>query len=358
MLNDPITVPIADPMNNGNIWYAWIDYDGVSQDLEVRLSETPARPLTNILATKISLPSILRSTYAFVGFTAGTGDAYIQQDILAWKFMALPVTRITGSFSLTNTPPGFSITNSVVFEFFSYTVGGNTYTNDYMLVIDEFQNDGGYITYGTQPYCAVCDVNLYKYMTYNATGFQVNQLYSYEQTAVALLSTYTSSASVGEGAVINTYNNNTSPDFLNNTSFDNVFQMPETTYVSAMDQANATPPSPYDPPAFYAQFANGAATVNGNSAPLPAPTGQDAGYDFNSYTYTTGELVGSMTARQQIIEAPRCPWECSPPEYSPTHSSSISSPSPTKATPSRAAPLYLRRNGLPIPTSLATATPK
>src|SRR6202041_2342246 len=38
--------------NDGNIWYAWVDYEGVSGDLEVRLSEIPVRPVAAALAVE------------------------------------------------------------------------------------------------------------------------------------------------------------------------------------------------------------------------------------------------------------------------------------------------------------------
>jgi hypothetical protein len=49
-------------MNNGNIWYAWIDYSGVSQRLETRLSEVPIRPLAPTLMATVNLASILGYT--------------------------------------------------------------------------------------------------------------------------------------------------------------------------------------------------------------------------------------------------------------------------------------------------------
>jgi hypothetical protein len=75
-------------MNNGAIWSAWVDYNGVTDSLEVRLAQGAAalRPLDALLAYTVDLTGILQSTDAFVGFTSGTGSAYGNHDILAWQF--------------------------------------------------------------------------------------------------------------------------------------------------------------------------------------------------------------------------------------------------------------------------------
>ncbi len=73
------------PMNNGNVWYAWIDYNGAMSNLQVRISETNSRPVTANLTTNINITSYLGKTSAYVGFGGGTGYAYQQQDILSWQ---------------------------------------------------------------------------------------------------------------------------------------------------------------------------------------------------------------------------------------------------------------------------------
>jgi len=77
----------ADDMNNGAVWYSWIDYDGASNLLEVRLSETNVRPSSAILSLNRDLAVDLGSTNAFVGFTSGTGAAFANHDILSWTFV-------------------------------------------------------------------------------------------------------------------------------------------------------------------------------------------------------------------------------------------------------------------------------
>lgn len=77
----------ADDMNNGAIWYAWIDYDGVTNLLEVRLSEANIRPASAILSLTRNLVGDLGTTNAFVGFSSGTGAAFANHDVLSWTFV-------------------------------------------------------------------------------------------------------------------------------------------------------------------------------------------------------------------------------------------------------------------------------
>ena len=38
------TAVVGTRMNDGNVWYSWVDYDGSTHDLEVRLSQSSSRP--------------------------------------------------------------------------------------------------------------------------------------------------------------------------------------------------------------------------------------------------------------------------------------------------------------------------
>lgn len=71
-------------MNNGDIWNAWIDYDGSTNLLEARLGRSAVRPASAILSLTRNLASDLGTTNAFVGFTSGTGAAYANHDVLSW----------------------------------------------------------------------------------------------------------------------------------------------------------------------------------------------------------------------------------------------------------------------------------
>jgi hypothetical protein len=86
-----VTANVSPAMDDGEEWYAWIDYDG--ETLEVRVNQTGVRPALAQLSYAIDLPKSLgisASEKAFVGFTAGTGTSWQNQDILSW-FYATPV---------------------------------------------------------------------------------------------------------------------------------------------------------------------------------------------------------------------------------------------------------------------------
>ena len=72
--------------DNGQAWWAWIDYDGVSQNLAVRWAMSAIRPAAAMLETTLDLPTILGANDVYVGFTAGTGSGYGEHNITSWNF--------------------------------------------------------------------------------------------------------------------------------------------------------------------------------------------------------------------------------------------------------------------------------
>ncbi len=80
--------PVAVRMNNGSVWYAWVDYDGSTDNLEVRLSESdPTRPALALIDITVDLVAELGSTSVFAGFTSGTGSAGGDHDIRSWTLV-------------------------------------------------------------------------------------------------------------------------------------------------------------------------------------------------------------------------------------------------------------------------------
>lgn len=86
-VNSIMRAEVPVDMNNGAIWYSWIDYNGVTDLLEVRLSQTSTRPSAAILSLVRDLATDLGSTSAFAGFSSGTGSAFANHDVLAWTFV-------------------------------------------------------------------------------------------------------------------------------------------------------------------------------------------------------------------------------------------------------------------------------
>lgn len=99
-VNSVARVNVTPDMNNGNIWSAWIDYNGVTDLLELRLAEGSgaSRPTSALLSYIVDLTTYLGTTNAFVGFTSGTGAAWGNHDILAWQFNSTydPIGTIGG----------------------------------------------------------------------------------------------------------------------------------------------------------------------------------------------------------------------------------------------------------------------
>ncbi len=85
-INSVVQTSITPRMNNGARWYSWIDYDGGTDLLEVRLAEVDLRPITATLSYTVDLMNVLQSPDAYVGFTSGTGAASGYHDIIDWEF--------------------------------------------------------------------------------------------------------------------------------------------------------------------------------------------------------------------------------------------------------------------------------
>ncbi len=80
-------VDIPTRMNDGNEWFAWIDYDGATDTIEVRLAQVNVRPTLATLSATIDVPTVLGATTAFVGFTSGTGAGWGNHDVRSWTMI-------------------------------------------------------------------------------------------------------------------------------------------------------------------------------------------------------------------------------------------------------------------------------
>lgn len=85
-INSTVQTAVGTPMNNGAVWHSWVDYNGTTDLLEVRLAQTDLRPVAALLSHTVDLQTILGSPNAYVGFTSGTGAAGGNHDILSWTF--------------------------------------------------------------------------------------------------------------------------------------------------------------------------------------------------------------------------------------------------------------------------------
>lgn len=83
-VNSTVTAAISPDLDSNTVWTAWIDYDGTT--LEIRVNNTGVRPGASLLSYDLTLSSQLGGNSAYVGFTAATGGAYANHDLLKWTF--------------------------------------------------------------------------------------------------------------------------------------------------------------------------------------------------------------------------------------------------------------------------------
>ncbi|MCG2840018.1 PEPxxWA-CTERM sorting domain-containing protein [Sandaracinobacter sp. RS1-74] len=79
-----ITSPFT--LDEGGDLTAWVDYNGATKLLEVRLANSLTRPAEALLSYSVDLVSVLGTPDAFVGFTSGTGSAAANHDVISWIF--------------------------------------------------------------------------------------------------------------------------------------------------------------------------------------------------------------------------------------------------------------------------------
>ncbi len=90
------TLEVATPsfdLNGGGLLTAWLDYDGVSDQLDVYLGDDPlTQPENPLLSVNVDIAAVLGSS-AWIGFSGGTGGLVNAQDILSWQFSSAPPTN-------------------------------------------------------------------------------------------------------------------------------------------------------------------------------------------------------------------------------------------------------------------------
>jgi glucose/arabinose dehydrogenase len=83
--NELTQVPASFDLNDGDTYYAWVDYNGNSDSLSVYLSDFETKPPYLLAETTIDLEAEVGSTVYF-GFTAGTGSMRTNaHEILSWQ---------------------------------------------------------------------------------------------------------------------------------------------------------------------------------------------------------------------------------------------------------------------------------
>ena len=86
---------VADPgfdINDGNVYFAWVDYDGPTDSLLVYTSTSATKPTTPLLQATVDLETVVGSE-AYFGFTSATGGSFNAHQIVSWTMTGstLPV---------------------------------------------------------------------------------------------------------------------------------------------------------------------------------------------------------------------------------------------------------------------------
>ncbi len=75
----------AELLNDGSTYYAWVDYDGATNNVEVRFSTSNIRPASSVLSYSLDLATNLSSD-VYVGFSAATGGCKEVHTIQSFYF--------------------------------------------------------------------------------------------------------------------------------------------------------------------------------------------------------------------------------------------------------------------------------
>ncbi|NTU53868.1 MAG: PEP-CTERM sorting domain-containing protein [Chlorobiaceae bacterium] len=70
--------------NGTGTWYGWVDYDGIT--LSASTNQSGIKPAEAMLSSVINIPEVVGSYTGLAGFTAATGAAYQNHDILSFQY--------------------------------------------------------------------------------------------------------------------------------------------------------------------------------------------------------------------------------------------------------------------------------
>ena len=79
-------------------WYAWIDFDGPSMNLQVRISTTSTKPAAAQIQSTVNIYSLMGQSTMYLGFGGGTGGYYQTNSVYAWEFILAGLESISFPF--------------------------------------------------------------------------------------------------------------------------------------------------------------------------------------------------------------------------------------------------------------------
>ena len=77
-------------LDDGQQFFAWIDYDALTDSLSVFLSESATKPGTALLTETVDISAVLGQDLSFVGFTSATGGEGANHDIVSLELQLVP----------------------------------------------------------------------------------------------------------------------------------------------------------------------------------------------------------------------------------------------------------------------------
>lgn len=108
------------PLYNGELYHAWIVYDGPTDTVEVYLGKNAVFDESNLKLKKsgLKLREYLEQDEAYAGFTAATGGSWQAHDIVQWYFNnnSVPIEPANPAYSYEVAPPLISITGQDYIE--------------------------------------------------------------------------------------------------------------------------------------------------------------------------------------------------------------------------------------------------
>ncbi|MGO8905596.1 MAG: IPT/TIG domain-containing protein, partial [Solirubrobacteraceae bacterium] len=132
--------PLTFPLYGETPVRAWVLYNAAQTELSVYAAQAPAsKPATALFTYKVNLAELLKSEYAFAGFTAGTGAGDAVQEVLNWQLSSdsptqtvtpPTVTKIEGETGSTNGGTEVTIKGSHFLAPATVTIGGESVSGE------------------------------------------------------------------------------------------------------------------------------------------------------------------------------------------------------------------------------------
>jgi len=306
-----LKVSVADTVTGGVLFTGLYSYDtsfgpvhlvttnffGTGNPLRLRIEESPETGVNDNMFVMDNF-SVVTSQHNYLNVYAGfTGSGGNQQDVLSWKFTALPTMHLTGHCALTNVSPDFQLTNGVVAKSWAYPVNSIWFTNFYLYPVTFTVNADGSEDYDSGP----VDSPIPPF------EFQAPAMLD-DNLEAGLLSQYTDTGAVS-GMNVALGNGPSNQALLQSlTAEDWSVAFPGVSEADMQGWLQTIHANNFDPAAITAIY-NFEANPTSSATPLwPFLQSEniDGNYNYADDTWSVGQQRGTVLGREQLIYAP--PW--------------------------------------------------